>query len=72
MTNSTKNSNLNYLVDPKFTEVNRLHVLSFENKDDRTSFSKYYIPTVDIKDYDVVINGKNYFNVPIKNKEQTY
>ena len=47
-------------------------MLSFENKDDRTSFSKYYIPTVEIKDYDVVINGKNYFNVPIKNKEETY
>ena len=39
MTNQTKTSNLNYLIDPKFNKVNRLFVLSFENGDDRTSFS---------------------------------
>ena len=37
MSNQTKN-NLNYLVDPTFTNVNRLFVLTFENKDGRTSF----------------------------------
>ena len=41
MTNQTKNNNLNYLIDPTFTKVNRLFVLSFENENDRTSFSKY-------------------------------
>ena len=40
MTNQTINNNLNYLIDPKFTKLNRLFVLSFENKNDRTSFSK--------------------------------
>ena len=43
MTNQTKNNKLNYLIDPKFTKVNRLFILSFENKNDRTSFSKYYV-----------------------------
>ena len=38
MTNQTKNNNLNYLIDPTFTKVNRLFVLSFENENDRTSF----------------------------------
>ena len=42
MTNQTKTNNLNYLTDPTFNKVNRLFVLSFENKEDRTSFSKYY------------------------------
>ena len=37
-TNQTQNNNLNYLVDPTFTKVNRLFVLSFKNEDDRTSF----------------------------------
>ena len=46
MTNQTKNNNLNYLIDPTFTKVNRLFVLSFENENDRTSFSKYYVPNV--------------------------
>ena len=50
MTNQTKNNNLNYLIDPTFTKVNRLFVLSFENKNDRRSFSKYYVPNVQIKD----------------------
>ena len=31
MTNQAKNNNLNYLIDPKFTKVNRLFILSFEN-----------------------------------------
>ena len=60
------------MVDPTFTKVNRLFVLSFKNEDDRTSFSKYYKPTVEIKDYNVVINGQIFFNVPIKSKEETY
>ena len=46
MTNQTKNNNLNYLIDPTFTKVNRLFVLSFENENNRTSFSKYYAPNV--------------------------
>ena len=41
MTNENKNNNLNYLID--FTKVNRLFTLSFENEDDRTSFSEYYV-----------------------------
>ena len=46
MTNQTKNTNLNYLVDPTFNKVNRLFVISFENEEDRTSFSKYFTPKV--------------------------
>ena len=41
MTNQTKTNNLNYLINPTFKKVNRLFVLSFENEEDRTSFSKY-------------------------------
>ena len=41
MTNQTKINNLNYLIDPTFTKLNRLFILSFKNEDDRTSFSKY-------------------------------
>ena len=65
MTNQTKNNNLNYLIDPTFTKVNRLFVLSFENENDRTSFSKYYVPNVQIKDFNVLIDGKSFFDMPI-------
>ena len=47
MSNQTKNNNSNYLIDPTFTKVNKLFVSSFKNEDDRTSFTKYYTPTVE-------------------------
>ena len=72
MTNQTKTNNLNYLIDPTFNKVNRLFVLSFENEEDRTSFSKYYVPKVEIKDFNVLIDGKIFFDVPVKNKEEAY
>ena len=72
MTKQAKTNNLNYLIDPTLSKVNRLFVLSFENEDDRTCFSKYYIPSVEIKDFNVLIDGKSFFDVPIKNKEETY
>ena len=69
MTNQTKTNNLNYLIDPTFNKVNRLFVLSFENEEDRTSFSKYYTPKVEIKDFNVLIDGKSFFAVSVKKKE---
>ena len=72
MTNQTKNNNLNYLIDPTFTKVNRLFVLSFENENNRTSFSKYYASNVQIKDFNVLINGKSFFDMPIKDDKETY
>ena len=72
MSNQTKNSNLNYLIAPTFTNVNRLLVLTFENEDDRTSFSKYYLPKVEIKDFNVLIDGKPFFEIRVKNKEEAY
>ena len=72
MTNQTQNNNSHYLIDPTFKKANRLFVLSFENEDDRTSFSKYYVPNVQIKDFNVLIDGKCFFDMPIKNEEETY
>ena len=68
MSNQTKNNNLNYLIDPTFTNVNRLFVLTFENEDDRTSFSKYHVPKFEIKDFNVLIDGKPFFEIPVKLK----
>ena len=70
MTNQTKTSNVNYLTT--FNKVNRLLVLSFENEEDRTSFSKYYTPKVEIKDFNVLVDGKSFFDVPVKTKEEAY
>ena len=60
MTNQTKTNHLNHLIDATFSEVNKLLVLSFENEEDRTSFSKYYVPKVEIKDFNVLIDGQSF------------
>ena len=72
MSNQTKNNNLNYLIDSTFTNLNRLLVLSFENENDRTSFSKYYVPKIEVKDFSVLIDQKPFFEIPVKNKEEAY
>ena len=75
MTIQPQNNNLNYLIDPTFTNVNRLFVLSFSrnnNTDNRDSFSDYYVPNVEIKDFNVLIDGKSFFDLPVKNEEEAY
>ena len=67
-----QNPNLNHLVEPSFEGVNRLFVLAFEIDDHRTSDDRYYLPTVEIKNYNIMINGENFFDQPIKNNKVTY
>ena len=72
MTNQTKTINLNDLIDPIFHKVNRLFVLSFENEEDKTSFSKYYTPKGEMEHSNVLVDGKSFFDVPVKSKEKAY
>ena len=60
--------------DPTFSKANNLFVLSFKNgnKNDRTPFSKCYTPKVQIKDFNVLLGEKSFFDVSIKNKEETF
>ena len=62
---------LNHLVDPNFQGVNRLFVFSFENENDRTSHSTCYLPKVEIKYYNVMIDDKNFFDQPINSGLKT-
>ena len=68
-----QNNNLNYLIDPTFTNVNRLFVLSFprnNNTDSRYSFSNYYAPKVN--DFNILIDRNNFFDFPVKNDEKAF
>ena len=58
-----QNNNLNHLIDPTFANFNRLFVLSFARNiigDYRDSFSDYYVPNFEIKDFNVLIGGKSF------------
>ena len=75
MTVQSSNNNLNYLIDPTFTSINKLFVLSFTRNnegDNRYSFSHYYVPNVEIKDFNVLNDGKSFFDFPVKSKEEAY
>ena len=47
-------------------------VLPSENTTGRTVHTGYYLPAVEIKDYNVMIDGKNFFDQPVKNDWRTY
>ena len=61
MTTEAINNNLNNLIDPTFTNVNRLFVLAYQNADDRQSFSQFYLPKVLVKDFNVIIDKLEFF-----------
>ena len=72
MTTEAINNNLNILIDPTFTNVNRLFVLAYQNVDDRQSYDEFYLPKVMVKDYNVIIDKLAFFDLPIKTEEEAY
>ena len=72
MTTEAVNNNLNILIEPTFTNVNRLFVLAYQNADDRQSFSQFYLRNVMVKDYNVIIDKLAFFDLPIKTEEEAY
>ena len=72
MTTEAFNNNLNILIDPTFTNVNRLFVLAYQTADDRQSFSQFYLPKVMVKDFNVIIDKLAFFDLPIKTEEEAY
>ena len=71
-THQTQNRYLNFAIHPSFQGLNRLFVLSFKDKNSRKSHKQCYFPTVEIKDYNVMTDGRNFFDHPIKNDIKTY
>ena len=63
---------LDYFINPGFQRLNGLFVLTFQNKPDKREHPRYNLPKVEIKDYHIIINGRNIFNQPVKNNIWTY
>ena len=75
MTIQPHNNNINYLIDPMLTKVNRFFVFSFartDTGDHRDSFLRYYILNARIKDFNVLIDGKKLFDLPVKDEEEVH
>ena len=80
MTIQNNNNNLNYLIDSTFINSNRLFVFSFERivrennttNNHRNYFSNYYVPNVEIKDFNVLIDGKSFFDLLVQTEEEAY
>ena len=72
MSTGAANDNLNILIDPTFTNVNRLFALAYQNNADRQSFSQFYLPRIMIKDFNVIIDKLAFFDLPIKTEEEAY
>ena len=62
-----QNRYLDYLIDSSFQGENRLFVLSFENNTGQASYNRYYLTKVEIKVYNAMINGQNFFDQSVKN-----
>ena len=63
---------MDYLISSSFHGVNRIIVLFFENDDDRTGHTRYYFQKVEIKDYNVEINVRHFFDETINDNTKVY
>ena len=70
-----KNNNLDYMIDLTFRSINKLFVVSFKNADNNLRinyFDKYYMPLVEMKYFNALIDNKPCLDQPVKNKQEEY
>ena len=69
---------IRFPLDASFQGVNRLFVLAFDStengnkKVERDSHRKYFLPRVDITNYNVLIDGRNFYDQPISDQIKKY
>ena len=61
------NQNLDFLFDTSFQWLNRLFVLPFANEAQKTSYKRYYLPTKEMKNDNIMIDGQTIFDQLIRN-----
>ena len=63
------------MINPTFRNIKRLFLFSFKNADnnpERGSYDKYYMPSLEIKDFNALIEKKPFFDQPVKKKQEAY
>ena len=62
-------------LDPSFQGVNRLFVMAYSranNQPTRNGQQKYYLPRIDLEKYNVIIDGRNFYDNPIESGIEKY
>ena len=62
-------------LDPSFQGVNRLFIMAYDvadNQYNRNNRRKYYLPRIDLKEYNVITDGGNFYDNPIKSDIRKY
>ena len=65
-------------LDPSFQGVNRLFVMAYDNDNDnanratRNGRTRYYLPRIDLNKYNVIIDGRNFYDNPIESDIEKY
>ena len=62
-------------LDPSFQGVNRLFVVAYYRVDGqptRNGQQKYYLPRIDLEKYNVIIDGRNFYDNPIESDIEKY
>ena len=72
VTTQGRDQYLDYLIDPSFHGENRLCVLSYEDHAHQKRHTAHFLPTVEIKEYNFMIDGQNIFDQPVKNNHKQY
>ena len=68
-----KSNSLDHMINPTFRNIKRLFVFSFKNADnnpERGSYDKYYMPSLEIKDFNALIEKKPFFDQPVKKNKK--
>ena len=69
-------NNVRYInLDPSFQGVNRLFVMAYSrlaNQPTRDGRRKYYLPRIDLNKYNVIIDGRNFYDNPIESDIEKY
>ena len=71
MITQLRNNHFDYMIDPTFKNISRLFVISLKNGDNdptRDSFDNYYMPLVDIIDFNALMDNKPLSDQLVKNK----
>ena len=73
--NADANSCKYISLDLSFQGVNRLFIMAYNRVDGqptRNGQRKYYLPRIDLNKYNVIIDGRNFYDNPIENDIEKY